>query len=107
MRIVRSSESVAPYAPQASFRGDEDPAAGRRVEAAPFARLLEGLGRELHSGEALAEKAIRGGSSSGSMSPQMLLALQAGIYRYTEAVDLVTKLVDRAAQGVKTTLQNQ
>jgi hypothetical protein len=41
------------------------------------------------------------------MSPEALIALQAGIYRYSEAVDLVTKLVDRATQAVKTTLQNQ
>jgi type III secretion system YscI/HrpB-like protein len=107
MRIIRSSESVAQYVPQAPVSGDEAPAGGRRAEPTPFTRLLEGLARELHSGEVLAERVIRGGSGSGSMSPEVLLALQAGIYRYSEAVDLVTKLVDRAAQAVKTTLQNQ
>jgi hypothetical protein len=68
---------------------------------------MRGLGRELDHGEALAETAIRGGASGGGMSPGALLALQAGIYRYSEAVDLVTKLVDRATTAVKTTLQNQ
>jgi hypothetical protein len=72
-----------------------------------FSRLLAGLGRELDRGEALAAGAIRHGGSSGGMSPEALIALQAGIYRYSEAVDLVTKLVDRATQAVKTTLQNQ
>ena len=36
-----------------------------------------------------------------------LLALQAGVYRYSEAVDLTAKLVDRAANGVKTVIQGQ
>jgi hypothetical protein len=107
MRIVRPTESVAPYTPPVPARSDETPARGRHADPTPFARLLKGLGRELESGEALAERAIRGGSGSGSMSPEMLLALQAGIYRYSEAVDLVSKLVDRATQAVKATLQNQ
>jgi type III secretion system YscI/HrpB-like protein len=107
MRIVRSTESVSPYVPETPVRSPEAPAGGQRADPAAFTRLLEGLGRELHSGEVLAERAIRGGSGSASMSPETLLALQAGIYRYSEAVDLVTKLVDRAAQAVKTTLQNQ
>lgn len=34
-----------------------------------------------------------------------LIALQAGIYRYTEAVDLAAKLVDRSTSAVRTTLQ--
>jgi hypothetical protein len=72
-----------------------------------FGKLLRGLGHELDRGEALAERAIHGGASAGGMSPEALIALQAGIYRYSEAVDLVTKLVDRATQAVKTTLQNQ
>ena len=74
--------------------------------AAPFVQLLRGLGRELDRGENMAEAAIRGGTHGG-MSPARLIALQAGIYRYSEAVDLVTKLVDRGTQAVRTTLQNQ
>ena len=107
MRIVRSSESVPPYTPETPTPGDEVSAARRRPEPTAFTRLLEGLGRELQSGEALAERAIRGGAGSGGMTPEALLALQAGIYRYSEEVDLVTKLVDRGTQAVKTTLQNQ
>ncbi|HYP89268.1 MAG TPA: hypothetical protein VEQ59_13970 [Polyangiaceae bacterium] len=34
-----------------------------------------------------------------------LIALQVGIYRYTEAVDLASKLVDRATNAVRTVLQ--
>ena len=34
-----------------------------------------------------------------------LIALQVGIYRYTEAVDLASKIVDRATNAVRTVLQ--
>ena len=72
----------------------------------PFIELMRGLGHELDQSEAVVARATRGGAGGG-MSPDALIALQAGIYRYSEAVDLVTKLVDRATQAVKTTLQNQ
>jgi hypothetical protein len=75
--------------------------------AAPFVQLLRGLGRELDQGEKMTETAIRGAGAYSGMSPARLIALQAGIYRYSETVDLVTKLVDRGTQAVRTTLQNQ
>jgi hypothetical protein len=50
-------------------------------------------------------RAIEGGGKD--LGPGELLALQAGVYRYSEAVDLSAKLVDRATSGVKTVLQGQ
>ena len=47
----------------------------------------------------------RGGGAD--LGPAELLALQAGIYRYSEAVDLAAKLVDRVSSGVKTVIQGQ
>ncbi len=47
------------------------------------------------------------GRSHGEMGNVELLALQAGVYRYSEVVDLSAKLVDRASSGVKTVLQGQ
>ncbi len=106
MRIQRPSEIVAPYTPEVP--GTDEPSQTSPTGGpSPFARLLKGFGRELDRGESLTADAIRGGGGAGGLSPGALLALQAGIYRYVEAVDLVTKLVDRATQAVKTTLQNQ
>lgn len=73
-------------------------------EPSPFARILAGLGRECDRGEKLVEKAVNSGKEIGNVE---LLALQAGVYRYSEAVDLSAKLVDRASNGVKTVLQGQ
>lgn len=73
-------------------------------EPSPFAKVLAGLGREIDRGEGLVDKAVHGGKELGNVE---LLALQAGVYRYSEAVDLTAKLVDRATSGVKTVLQGQ
>ncbi|MBX3207173.1 MAG: hypothetical protein KF764_19150 [Labilithrix sp.] len=72
----------------------------------PFARILHGLGREVDRGEALVKRVVGGGGGK-EIGNLELLALQAGVYRYSEAVDLSAKLVDRAASGVKTVLQGQ
>lgn len=76
-------------------------------EPSPFARMLHGLGQEMNRGEQLMSTAIHGGSSGTQLDNGSLLALQAGVYRYSEAVDLSAKLVDRASSGVKTILQGQ
>lgn len=77
-----------------------EPDAGRAAGEAAFSRALKGLGRAVDGGEALVGSASRG--NLGSLDSGQLIALQAGIYRYSEAVDLVGKLVDRASNAVKT-----
>jgi hypothetical protein len=83
--------------PRAGATGDEGPS--------PFARVLRGLGREVDHGEKVMRRAIDSGGKD--LSSSELLALQAGVYRYSEAVDLSAKLIDRATSGIKTVLQGQ
>jgi hypothetical protein len=81
----------------------EPPAAGAPAAAASgpsFADALHGIGSAVDRGEALIARASRG--SLGGLDAAELIALQAGIYRYSEAVDLVAKLVDRSANAVRT-----
>ena len=119
MRVSRTSEAMpfgppqvsAPSASEAMPAMGHSPALPSEQQrpasvAVPFMQLLRSVGRELDRGENMTETAIRGGAHGGT-SPARLIALQAGIYRYSEAVDLVTKLVDRGTQAVRTTLQNQ
>ena len=42
-----------------------------------------------------------------SRAAEQLLAIQAGVYRYTQEVELASKVVDRVTNGVKTVLQSQ
>jgi hypothetical protein len=95
---------MVPYSAVSEGASPQAPPARTPSAASAFGTVLHGLGSELDRGEALAQRAIHGGGVHHS--PEQLLALQAGIYRYSEAVDLLTKLVDRATQAVKTTLQN-
>jgi hypothetical protein len=87
----------SPRAPRPAEPGEDEPS--------PFARVLRGLGKEVDRGERLTRRAIEGGGKE--LSSGDLLALQAGVYRYSEAVDLSAKLIDRATNGVKTVLQGQ
>lgn len=45
--------------------------------------------------------------SAPALGTAELLAMQANIYRYTHELELAGRLVDRATQTVKTTLQSQ
>ena len=69
--------------------------------AAPFSQALRGVAREIDVGERQAASAAQ----LRSYDTASLIALQAGIYRYTEAVDLASKIVERATSAVKTVLQ--
>lgn len=82
--------------------GHTAPAEGRAAGAASFSKALKGLGRAVDGGEALIASAAHG--NLGGLDSGQLIALQAGIYRYSEAVDLVAKLVDRASTAVKTVI---
>jgi hypothetical protein len=75
-------------------------AAAGKAAGPTFADALHGIGSAVDRGEALVARASRG--SLGGLDSAQLIALQAGIYRYSEAVDLVAKLVDRASNAVKT-----
>ncbi|HLV68462.1 MAG TPA: hypothetical protein VKY73_21750 [Polyangiaceae bacterium] len=73
-------------------------------DGSAFASVLGTLGERLDSGEALVNRAI--GGHFGSLDAGALIAVQAGIYRYTEAVDLAAKLVDRTGTALRTVLQS-
>jgi hypothetical protein len=96
--------AATPHAPAPAA---SKPAAAPSSESSPFARLLHGLGREVNQGEHMVQQALSASRAGRDMSGAELLALQSGVYRYSEAVDLAAKLVDRAASGVKTVLQGQ
>ncbi len=90
-----SARAQSPSAPAASA-----PDAAERRDR--FQKALDGLGHEIDRGESVVRRAL---SAGGHMGAGDLIALQAGIYRYSEAVDLTSKLVDRASTAVQTTLR--
>lgn len=72
----------------------------------PFAQVLRGLGHEVQRSETMVHQAIAS-ARGGELKPVELIALQAGVYRYSEAVDLASRLVENATSGLKTVIQGQ
>ncbi len=88
--------------------GGPTPLAGARPPTvarpdAGFAALLARVGSVVAAGEALVERAAAGPAVT---DPARLIALQVGVYRYAETIELVTKVVEGASTAVRTTLQS-
>jgi len=82
--------------------------ASSRVERPPqtsFKDILTGLGQRMDSGEASVQAAMHAAPKLGPTGE--LLMLQAGVYQYTETFEVAAKMVDKATNAVKTTLQGQ
>jgi hypothetical protein len=84
--------------------GPEHLSSSRATPSESFDTVLRRLAMELDRGERLVTRVIERG---GQLSPQQLLAAQAGIYRYSETLELAAKLVDKASSAIRTTLQSQ
>lgn len=71
-----------------------------------FRDALRDVANDLARGESLVASTLDRSRGAPALDTTQLLALQAGVYHYTQQVDLVSRLVDRATQAVKSTLQN-
>jgi hypothetical protein len=100
MRIDGALVPVAPETPPPV--ASAEPAPAQPEGPSPFARFLTSLGQSVDQGEGMME-GVASGQAVG-VDPGTLIALQAGIYRYSEAVDLAGKLIDRGGNAVRTVL---
>jgi hypothetical protein len=104
MRVSLSDPTRVTELVETSVAAPEADAAAEGTSGAAFGQVLQGIGRELTRGEATTRSAIAS-MTSGQSDPAELIALQSGVYRYSEAIDLASRLVDRVTGGVKTVLQ--
>lgn len=74
-----------------------------RAPPSTFERVVRGLGSAIDRGDGFVERAAN--SHYSGLDAGQLIALQAGIYRYSEAVDLTAKLIDRLTGAAKTVLE--
>lgn len=58
-------------------------------------------------GERLLDRVIGSARRGAAFTNQELIAIQAGVYRYTQALELAGKLVDKLTGAVRQTLQSQ
>ena len=109
------TDSISPSIPRASLQvpptsaSEPHSSATRQGGSAPttsFAEALRDAARSLGEGQSRIDHAIHHGFR-GETDAGHLLALQAGVYRYTQELELASKLVDKATGALKQTLQSQ
>ena len=75
-----------------------------RTERSKVADMIEGLVNGQDKMTQIMEAAL---SSNKKMSPRELLAMQAGVYRFSQELDLTSKVVEKATSGLKQTMNTQ
>jgi len=65
--------------------------------------LLQGV----MNGQGKLNKIIKLATSGKAFSPTELIAIQAGVYKFSQELELTSKVVEKATDGIKQTLQTQ
>lgn len=91
--------------------GHVDPSLGvKQVEAVKDPQKMDGVKRVLSNvmdGQNALDSIISKASSGKQFSNQELLAMQAGVYKFSQELELTSKVVEKATSGVKQTMQTQ
>lgn len=82
-------------------------APGSPKDEGGFRAVLQTELVRLSEGERAMESMVRGSLAGRTLGTAELLAMQAGVYRYGQEIELLSRLVDRASSAVKQTLQSQ
>jgi hypothetical protein len=76
----------------------------------PKAEAKDGISKLLGgvmSGQNKLDGIIKMATSGRQFNPTELLAIQAGVYKFSQELELTSKVVEKATSGVKQTLQTQ
>jgi len=79
----------------------------QKGEASKATNGLVGMFGDMEKGQASLDKLINGSMNGKNFNNSELLALQAGMYKYTQELDLTSKVVEKATSGLKDTLKTQ
>lgn len=83
------------------------PAIGQTMDSRPLANGLHRMMEEVMSGQNKLEDIINLSLSGRNFSTPEMLAMQAGIYRFTQELELTSKVVEKATSTVKQTMNTQ
>ena len=78
-----------------------------RSETSRVTGMLSKMVGDIEKGQGVMDKLINGGLAGKSFNSSELLALQAGMYKYTQELELTGKVVEKATSGLKDTLKTQ
>jgi len=79
----------------------------QKAEVSKSSNALMGMMGNMEKGQASLDKLINGAASGKTFSNAELLSLQAGMYKYSQELDLTSKIVEKATSGLKDTLKTQ
>ncbi len=79
----------------------------QKAEVSKSTSMVSSMIASLEKGQVNIDKIINGSMSGKSMSNGELLQMQAGMYKYTQEIDLCSKVVEKATSGLKDTLKTQ
>lgn len=68
-----------------------------------IAKMLE----DIEKGQGIMDKLIKSSAKGREFSNSELISLQAGMYKYTQELELTGKVVEKATSGLKDTLKTQ
>jgi hypothetical protein len=103
MRVSTSDPSGHAIAASEYLQAARAPSAA--APSSPFAQVMRDLGHEIDRAETTLRAAVQSMRAGADLGSGRLIAVQMCAYRYSEAIDLVSRVVDRATSGVKTVVQ--
>jgi hypothetical protein len=77
--------------------------AAAKAKESKVVTMMQGL----IGGQDKMTKIMKMALSGRQMNPQELLAMQAGVYRFSQELDLTSKVVEKATSGIKQTMNTQ
>ncbi len=83
------------------------PAIGNSIDTRPLVSGLHRMMEDVMSGQHKLEQIINMSLSGKNFSTSELLAMQAGVYRFTQELELTSKVVEKATSTIKQTMNTQ
>lgn len=79
----------------------------QKAEVSKSSSIVSSIVSNIEKGQVQLDKLINGGLTGKTFSNSELLGLQAGMYKYSQELDLCSKVVEKATTGLKDTLKTQ
>lgn len=83
------------------------PAIGQSIDTKPLANGLQRVMEDVMQGQNKLEQIINISLSGRNFSSAELLALQAGVYRFTQELELTSKVIEKGTSTIKQTMNTQ
>jgi hypothetical protein len=88
-------------------RGPAVPAIGNSIDTKPIKSGLHQMMDQLADGQNKLEEIMKISLSGKNLSSSELLGLQAGVFRFTQELELTSKLIEKGTSSIKQTLNTQ